>query len=183
MEWQGGNGIISSSPLVSQFYPNIQLTVSADAGNTWSVPIRASRTPIDFNNLGASQSFNGNVAVTEDGYVGVVYYDYRNFTACEPATSVPTDVWLDIYEELSDPTGGPYGNGLKFVQEVRLTPTSFNAANAISFPAPEVPGIFENLLGTDAGIAANGNDFDITLLQTGPTPLPSNVVTTQSLAC
>lgn len=173
--WQGGNGLISSDPLTNQFYPTIQVSVSNDSGNTWSVPFSGSQTPIDFANLGASQSFNSNIAVTKDGYVGVLYTDYRNFKPSDPNSLVKTDVWLAIYKELSDATGGPYGNGLQFVQEVRLTPKSYNAANAIASPIAGLPGLAEFNLGANTGLDVHHNDFYVTFTQAGKTPNPALV--------
>ena len=170
---QGGNGVINDSPSINQFYPAIQLSVSSDGGGTWSVPFNANQTPIDFNNLGAAQAFDPSIAITQDGYVGVLYYDYRFFQPTDPADLINTDAWLAIYQELPDPTDGPAGNGLQLVKEVRLTPTSFNAANAISFPLIKLPGLFEYDLGTSTGLDVVGNDFYAAITQAGGTPTNS----------
>lgn len=166
---QGGNGVVSDSPAVNQFFPVIQVSVSNDDGNSWSTAFNASQTPINLANLGAAQSFNGNIAVTQDGFVGVVYTDYRFFQPTDPLDLVKADVWLAIYKELPGATDGPFGNGLEFVKEVRLTPNSFNAANASSILVPGLTGAITNL-GNFTGLDVSGNDFLVSFTQAGGSP-------------
>ena len=64
---------------------DIVLSRSADGGRTWSSPVKVNRTPVP------AAAFNGTVEVSEDGTVGVLYYDFRGNTA---APGLPTDVFL-----------------------------------------------------------------------------------------
>jgi len=155
--WQGGNSAVSTNPVVNQFFPAIQLASSADTGLSWSPTVTVSRTPLNpFNGNvnGANQSFNVNMAITDNGLVGIIYADYRNF---DPATAGPTnpaltDYFLAIYRETRDPLGGSTGVGLDFVTEVRLTATSFDA-NAV-YANKTAPGV-----GSSEGIVARGKQF------------------------
>lgn len=118
----------------------IALSTSRDGGYTWSAPVRINRTPQDAPN---PQAFTPCVAAMENGYVGIMYCDFRN--PANPAVNDPstnyattlTDIWLDIYKEVSDPNGGNTGIGLQFVQEVRLTSTSY----VIEYGAFTLPGL------------------------------------------
>ena len=59
---------------------------SVDRGLTWSTPIVVDKTPI------ATSSFLPVIAVTEDGRIGITYYDTRN-DGSDP-TKLAADVWL-----------------------------------------------------------------------------------------
>jgi hypothetical protein len=127
--WEGGNFNISSDPLVNQFYPEIQLSVSSgsldEIGQNWTTPIKANQTPDDFIYNATSQAFNPNVAVNKDGIVGVIYSDFRNFDLTQVGDSegtVLTTTWLSFYQELASPTDGPFGNGLDFIGEIQVSP-------------------------------------------------------------
>lgn len=127
---QNGNSAVNSDPEVNQFYPLIALYRSADKGKTWSDAATVSRTPLNTNPLfvGANQSFNGNIATLPNGLVGIIYNDFRNYNgSVGPSATLATDVWLAIYKEVADINGGSTGIGLDFVEELRLTPSSFNA--------------------------------------------------------
>ena len=159
--WQGS----STAPSLANPFPApdlISLSVSADQGATWSTPIKANLTNALFPN--GNQAFNANIAIIKNGYVGVTYVDYRNYT--NTSTDVQTDVWLAIYKEVSG--AGPTGIGLEFVQEVRLTPSSFNALvgyNSTEQGATSIPGI-----------TANGDDFFITFAPTGTDTIPPRII-------
>lgn len=101
--------------------PQIGLVSSRDGGRTWSPPIQVNLTPPFAAN---PQAFTPSVAVTEDGFVGIVYYDFRNDPKTNPDATL-TDAWIDIYREVHDPNGGSTGVGLDFVREVRLSKQSF----------------------------------------------------------
>lgn len=104
--------------------PQIALSTSRDGGFTWTSEVQINRTP---QNCPNPQAFSCNVAVA-NGYVGVFYQDLRN----DPKTDLNntlTDAWLDIYKEVSDPTGGSTGIGLDFVTEVRLSANSYIQQN------------------------------------------------------
>jgi hypothetical protein len=110
----------------SDFLPQIGITTSRDGGYTWSERVLINRTPQDAPN---PQAFTPFVAVTEDGYVGVLYSDFRNDPASVPNTNSQTltDTWLAIYKEVDGP--GSTGIGLDFVQEIRLSKHSYIAQN------------------------------------------------------
>jgi hypothetical protein len=87
-------------------YNQVQLVRSTDGGRTWSAPTRVNADP-------SVPAFIPMVAVTEDGDVGVSYYDLRSLTSTTPATTLPTDAWLAV-----SPRGGRH-----FDKERRLSPT------------------------------------------------------------
>jgi hypothetical protein len=110
----------------SDFLTQIGLTTSRDGGYTWSDRVRINQTPQDAPN---PQAFTPFVAVTEEGYVGVLYTDFRkdNVPVPNDAPETKTDTWLAIYKEVEGP--GSTGIGLDFVQEVRLSKRSYIAQN------------------------------------------------------
>lgn len=153
--WQGGvltNDLNQNA--INSNYPEIQLSVSDDAGASWSHNVRVSKTQdILPQNAPGNQSFNANIAILPDGYVGIIYTDYRNYVVTTPTGPVATDVWLAIYKETKSCRGGSTGVGLDFVEELRLTTTSFDAS--IAFASPVGPAS----IGASTGIATKGNKF------------------------
>lgn len=169
---QNGNSAVNSDPAKNQFYPLIGLYRSNNKGKTWSNAVTVSRTPLNTNPtlIGANQSFNANIAILSNGLVGVIYSDFRNYNgSVVPNASLATDVWLALYQEVNDVDGGSTGVGLDFVEEVRLTPRSFNAL--IGFNSI-IDGV-----GNATGIAAKGHGFVTTFGQTvqGSKPTQSGV--------
>jgi hypothetical protein len=67
----------------------IMLSRSADAGRTWSRPVRVNQTPAGVYNRQASTAA---VHVRANGDVAVTYYDMRNDVAGDAALS--TDLWI-----------------------------------------------------------------------------------------
>jgi hypothetical protein len=142
-------------------FDSVALAVSRDGGATWSQPIRVNQTPTANVALpGNRQAFVPDVAVTDNGVVGVSYYDFRNNT---PAAGLPVDHWL------ARATGNPAdpaswtGGG-----EVRLTTFSSDMENA-----PVSRGFF---LGDYEGLAAAGDRFYTLFAQAGPGSAdPSNI--------
>lgn len=118
--------VYPSTEFRKDFLPQVALTTSRDGGHTWSTPIRINRTPPNAPN---PQAFTSSVAVTKNGYVGILYCDFRNDPAPLPNnnTTTNTDVWLDIYKEVKGE--GSTGIGLDFIQEIRLTKESYNVQN------------------------------------------------------
>lgn len=114
----------------------IGLTVSKDGGFTWSQPVKVSRTPENAQN---PQAFTPFVAVTKNGYVGILYHDFRNDKKSDPSKT-KTDVWLAIYREV--PHEGSTGIGLEFVREERLSQHSY---------------IIQNGPNTTIGVMTNGD--------------------------
>lgn len=125
--WQAGH-ITNDPRLLLQ--PQIFLSLSKDLGQTWTPPVVVSRTT-EFGALGtADQAFNANITVTDEGLVAISYYDFRNFQTGSNAAL--TDAWLDIYKP--DSKGGSTGVGLDFVQELRLSPQSFDSGPSYVYP-------------------------------------------------
>jgi len=117
--------VLMTSTLRKDFFPQIGITTSRDGGYTWSPVIRANRTP---QNCPNPQAFTPFVTVTRDGYVGILYNDFRNDTKANPHRT-NTDAWLAIYKEVQDPQGGSTGIGLQFVKEIRLSKESYIVQN------------------------------------------------------
>jgi len=69
----------------------ILFTKSTDGGLTWSMPIRINQTASTTNPLDG-QAFLPSVAVSADGSIAVVYYDFR-FNTADPDT-LPTSAFL-----------------------------------------------------------------------------------------
>lgn len=107
----------------------VALSVSRDGGTTWSSPVQVSQTNIT--PPPNPQAFSASVAVTKNGYVGVLYSDFRNDPVGVPNTATQTlsDTWLAIFKETASPTGGSTGVGLDFVTEIRLTKQSYIVQN------------------------------------------------------
>jgi hypothetical protein len=113
-------------------YNQIQLVHSTDRGRTWSAPVRVNGDP---NVLAHTPS----IAVTNDGDVGVTYYDLR---ALRPGntTTLPTSTWLTI-----SPRGGRH-----FDHERRIAPVFDHNV------APDAGGLF---LGDYEGLATFDDRF------------------------
>jgi hypothetical protein len=69
----------------------IAFSKSTDGGQTWSAPVQINQTPTDIPS-GNQQAFTASVHVTDDGTIGVSYYDFRNNTP--DSATLPTDYWL-----------------------------------------------------------------------------------------
>lgn len=103
----------------------IGLVASRDGGRTWSKSVQVNRTPFSASN---PQAFAPFVAVTENGRVGVLYFDFRNDDLSDPYHT-NMDAWLAIYQEVKNCKGGSTGIGLDFVKEIRLSEKSYIAQN------------------------------------------------------
>ena len=110
---------------------NILLALSTDRGDSWQGPVAITNSP-------TNQAFLPAVAVTENGTIGVLYYDFRNDVFGD--AELTTDVWLL--------TATPDGSN---VQEERLTSTSFDMRQMV-IAGGYFPGDY-------VGLATAGNDF------------------------
>ena len=90
------------------------------------------------------QAFTTSVAVTEDGHIGVLYFDFRNDDKFDPFKT-PMDAWLAIYKD-------NHGD-IKIVREVRLSQKSYIAQNG---PAT-TQGVMTD--GDYQFLVAQGNSF------------------------
>lgn len=118
---------------------------SADGGSTWSSPIRIDRTP-QAESVEREQAFLPSVEVSDDGTVGVTYYNFENDTPGD--TRSDADVWFihchPDFAECDDPA--------EWSESKRVTAVSFDYQ-----AAPDSNrGYF---LGDYVGLAAAGSDF------------------------
>ncbi len=105
--------------------PQIGLATSRDGGQMWSQGVQVNRTPAYAAN---PQAFGPFVAVTKNGRVGILYFDFRNDDHADP-TQTKMDAWLAIYQEVCHAEGGSTQIGLDFVQEIRLSEKSYIVQN------------------------------------------------------
>jgi hypothetical protein len=113
-------------------YNQIQLVHSTDGGRTWNAPIRVNGVP-------TTPAFTPSIAVTEDGDVGVTYYDLRTLRPGN-ITTLPTSTWLTV-----SPRGGQ-----KFDDEQQIAPIFDH------LQAPDAGGLF---LGDYQGLATFDDRF------------------------
>ena len=126
------NGFLYVTYQSSQFRADqlqqIGLAASRDGGYSWSTPVQVNRTPADVPN---PQAFAPFVAVTKNGRVGILYFDFRNDNPRDP-NYTKMDAWLAIYQEVEECNDGSTGIGLEFVEEIRLSEESYIAQNGPS---------------------------------------------------
>jgi hypothetical protein len=106
-------------------YNQIQLVHSTDGGRTWSAPTRVNRDH-------TTPAFTPSIAVTNDGDVGITYYDLRTLRPGN-TTTLPTSTWLTI-----SPRGG-----LQFGHERQIAPVfdHLQAPNARGFFLGDYEGL------------------------------------------
>jgi hypothetical protein len=84
------SGTVAAVWLDGRFDPSrragVALSLSTDAGRTWTPPRRVNQTPPD------ASAVLPSVAYAPDGTLGVSYYDFRNRPV--GSTALTTDVWL-----------------------------------------------------------------------------------------
>lgn len=144
--------VFQSGEFAPNQLPQIALVTSRDGGLTWSTPARVSRTPLNAPN---PQAFTPAVAVTDNGYVGILYHDFRKSDVSVPTTdtNTRTNVWFAEYKEKNNPNGGSTGIGLNYIHENRVSKDSYSMQIG-----PVVDGgIMTN--GDYNDIAAMGHDF------------------------
>lgn len=127
----------------------IGLVTSRDGGHTWTNGVQINRTPSQAIN---PQAFGPFVAVTKEGRVGILYFDFRNDDRSD-LNNTKTDAWLAIYQEVKDPSGGSMGIGLDFVKEIRLSKESYIIQNGPTTSQ----GVMTN--GDYPFLTARGNNF------------------------
>ena len=130
-------------PLTSPI--QIAFSSSTDGGVTWADPIRIDHTP-SATPFTLEQAFIPSVEISDDGTVGVTYYNFENDTAGDGISE--TDYWFvhcnPDSTDCNDPEG--WSDGL------RLTPEPFDYLLAPYF----LDGLF---LGDYAGLSSQGSDF------------------------
>ena len=126
-------------------FSSIAFSMSADAGTTWSSPIKVNQTPTNVS-AGNQQAFTPSVAVAENGSIGVSYYDLRNNSSSR--TTLLADRWLAHCHPATAgracASSGDWRTG-----EARVTDSSFDLSKA-----PNANGYF---LGDYEGLAG-GSD-------------------------
>jgi hypothetical protein len=126
----------------------VALSASTDGGNTWSAPIRVDKTP-DGSVFSLEQAFLPSIEVTDDGTVGITYYNFENDTPTMAPSE--TDYWFihcnSDFADCTDADGWSEG--------LRLTPSSFDYLSAPSITTG-TRGLF---LGDYMGLASGGADF------------------------
>lgn len=127
--------------------PGAAFSMSADNGNTWSAPLRASQTPVPNPYVAeVAQAFTPTVAVGRDGTVAVSYYDLRNHRP--GGGTILTDHWVSLCRPVY-PTD--CANPANWREERRLTDDSFDMLQA-----PYAYGYF---VGDYQGLGSDGIDF------------------------
>jgi hypothetical protein len=122
---------------------SIAFSQSLDGGLSWSSPIRVNQTPPadPGEPAGNNQAFTPMVQVLDDGTVAVSYYDFRNNTADNGATT-PTDAFVaHCHANCANPAS--WGS------ETRVTDASFDSRKA-----PVARGFF---LGDYEGLGSDGS--------------------------
>jgi hypothetical protein len=138
--WQN---LFGGQPLSSPI--QVAFSSSSDGGLTWSTPIRIDRTPTNAV-FSLEQAFMPSVEISDDGTIGVTYYNFQNDTPNQPPSWA--DHWfIHCHPELSNCT-----NATSWSDALRLTPESFDYLRAPFF----MDGLF---LGDYTGLASSGSDF------------------------
>jgi hypothetical protein len=129
-------------------YNEIALSMSIDAGLTWTAPVKVNLTP-QVVQLKNRQAFTPSVHITADGTVGISYYDFRyNGSDSYASQTLETDRFL---ARCADPSPSAPDLCASGWTETRLTPASFDLR-----VAPNSVGLF---LGGYQGLASAGNRF------------------------
>jgi hypothetical protein len=123
--------------------PVIAFSMSRNNGLSWTSPVAINKTPEDLERL-ERQALLPTVYVTDDGTVGVSYYDFRFNTGGPGAL---TDRWLIWCHPGAVDCAAPS----RWRSEIRLTDDSFDVGEA-----PVANGLF---LGDYMGLSASGDDF------------------------
>jgi hypothetical protein len=128
-------------------HSSIAFSQSLDGGLTWSSPIRVNQTPDadPGEPTGNNQAFVPMVQVLRDGTVAVSYYDFRNNTSDDGATT-PTDAFVVHCHSKNNDCADPASWG----EETRVTDTSFDSRKA-----PLTRGAF--FLGDYVGLGSSGD--------------------------
>lgn len=138
--WQD---LFDGAPLTSPI--RIAFASSTDGGVTWADPIRIDRTPAAMPYT-LEQAFIPSVEISEDGTIGVTYYNFQNDTPGDGVSE--TDYWFVHCSPDTDDCNDRAG----WSEGLRLTPEPFDYLSAPFF----LDGFF---LGDYFGLASAGGDF------------------------
>jgi hypothetical protein len=125
----------------------IAFSMSTDGGDTWSEPIKVSRTPPSADTAN-EQAWVPAVHAAANGTLAVTYYDFRFNT---PAPGVPTDHWM-VHCHPSGTTTCAEADD--WGDELRLTDSSFDVEQL-----PFARGPFGYFVGEYEGLSSTGNTF------------------------
>ena len=128
---------------------SIAFSESRDGGLTWSTPIRVNQTADadPGEPAGNNQAFTPMVQVLNDGTVAVSYYDFRNNTDDDGATT-PTDAFV-VNCNPGDNDDNDCDDARDWGDEIRVTDASFDSRKA-----PVARGFF---LGDYEGLGSSGD--------------------------
>jgi hypothetical protein len=162
LAYAAGNPASNPNPDIASFYPFVLLSASSDKAATWT--------------RDRQQAFAHTMIMTLDGHLVVAYYDLRNWLGFpgEDVNTTPLscDFWLAIYKETDNPRGGSTGVGLDFVEEIRLTPQSFNLRFGTLSPAKIGTSDFEG-----SRLEVNSKNELFAFFTTTNKPSPSKITT------
>ncbi len=122
-------------------------TESNDAAATFSTPVRIDKTPANAATPLRTQAFNPTIVAADDGTLAVTYYDFRHDTSA--AGQELADTWAIFCKPTATAS---CTNAASWGHELRLTPKSFNLADAPLVTA----GLF---LGDYFGLATQGKSI------------------------
>jgi hypothetical protein len=123
----------------------IAFSSSSDGGLTWSTPIQVDRTPPN-SLFKLEQAFMPSVEVSDDGTIGITYYNFQNETLGNGQAD--TDHWF-IH---CDPGATDCNDAESWSPPLRLTQDTFDILNA-----PLVGDLL--FLGDYVGLTSSGSDF------------------------
>jgi hypothetical protein len=135
------------APLISP--GQVAFSSSTDGGLTWTDPVRIDRTPAN-DEFALEQAFTASVEISDDGTIGVTYYDFQN------ATTEGPPYWSDHWFTNCHPELVDCNDPASWGEAVRLTPESFDYALA---PYADVTSNQGYFLGDYMGLTSAGSDF------------------------
>ncbi len=134
--------------------PRVAFSQSVDGGLSWTEPVRIDQTPPSETQT-LDQAFLPSVEISEDGTIGVTYYNFQNDTPDMPPSL--TDYWfIHCHPDLADCT-----ERASWANPVRITNESFDMLQA----SPNPDGLF---LGDYMGLTSLGSDFFAAFAISGP---------------
>lgn len=139
--------LFGGAPLSSPM--QVAFSSSSDGGLTWSDPIRVDRTPTN-TPFPLEQAFTPSVEISDDGTIGVTYYNFENDMPDQPPSW--SDRWfVHCHPELAD-----CNDPSNWSDALRLTPDSFDYLKAPFTDLTLNQGLF---LGDYVGLTSFGSDF------------------------
>ena len=127
----------------------VAFSSSTDGGLAWSDPIRIDRTPPN-SPFALEQAFIPSVEISDDGTIGVTYYNLQNDTPGDSKSD--TDYWfIHCHPDSADCT-----DRANWSDSLRLTPESFDYLRA---PVWDLGSNNELFLADYVGLTSLGSDF------------------------